>query len=575
MESSTHLAVAFGLLSLLYYLYTLVLPRPLGYIPYEPQNARRPFGDMPSIVRLGRQTGSLSPGMFDIARRLHTPLAQVLTPGFTDPFLVLNDPREIEDILLRRNREFDRSPTTTRLFAPLVPHSTLAQLTTPSLRAQKRLWADAMNADFLRRAVAPNIHAAALDLVELWTLRASLPPDEPISVSRDFNHAALDAIWVAVLGSHPGITRRAIAALSPAPSTPPSEESLRRLRSAEVIEAAMEAAHCLVHASMNSILSRLTILRFRLSPTFRRFSATLDAEIKRLMTESVARLATEKTGTDTDTCAMDLVLRRALRQSPPPPDPARDPAMLQELLLLLMAGHDSTANTLSWFVKLMASHQPIQARLRSAVRRLPPASVSAAGILDAHIPYLDAVMEETARVSGTAAVISRQATVETTVLGYRVPKGTNVLLNTHMVEEPVGVEEGVRSATSRGAQGRRIRGGLEGEAGRGMGEFRPERWLVVGEGGEEVFDGNALPGLIFGGGLRGCFGEFCGGRQLVRVVMLTLWGVIQENDWRCRSSGSSSFIWSTISSFCRCPRSCRTCRPASASFASPTCVMSG
>lgn len=510
MEYSTHLAIAiaFGLLSLAYYLYTLVLPRPLGYIPYERKNVHRPFGDMPSIVRLGRQTGSLSPGMFDIARRLNTPLAQVLTPGFADPFLVLNDPREIEDIVLRRNREFDRSPTTTRLFAPLVPHSTLAQLTTPALRAQKRLWADAMNADFLRRAVAPNIHAAALDLIELWTLRASLTPDQPISVSRDFNHAALDAIWVAVLGSHPGITRRAITALSPVPASAPSEESLRRLRSAEVIEAAMESAHYLVHASMTSVLSRLTILRIRLSPKFRRFSATLDAEIKRLMSESVARLATEKnTGTDTDTCAMDLVLRRALRQDPPPRDPTTDPAMLEELLLLLMAGHDSTANTLSWFVKLISSHQAIQTRLRAAVRRLPP-NVDAAAILDANIPYLDAVMEETTRVSGTAAVISRQATVETTVLGYRVPKGTNVLLNTHMVEEPVGVEEGVRSATSRGAQGRRVRGGLDGEAGRGMGEFRPERWLVEGEGGGgEVFDGNALPGLIFGGGLRGCFGE--------------------------------------------------------------------
>ncbi|KAK0751289.1 cytochrome P450 [Schizothecium vesticola] len=504
MEYSTHLAIAFGLLSLVYYLYTLTLPRPLGHIPYERHNVRRPFGDMPGIVRLGRETGSLSPGMFDIARRLNTPLAQVLTPGFVQPFLVLNDPRECEDILLRRNREFDRSPTTTRLFAPLVPHSTLAQLTTPALRAQKRLWADAMNADFLRRAVAPNIHAAALDLIELWTLRAALTPDLPISVSRDFNHAALDAIWVAVLGSHPGITRRAITDLSPTPSSPPSPDALRRLRSAAVIEAAMESAHHLVHASMNSVLSRLTILRIRLSPTFRRFSATLDAEIRRLMTESVARLATEKT--ETDTCAMDLVLRRALRQDPPPRDPTTDPAMLEELLLLLMAGHDSTANTLGWFVKLMASHQEVQARLREAVRRLPE-GVDAAGILDANVPYLDAVMEETARVSGTAAVVARQAVVETTVLGYRVPKGANVLLNTHIMEEPGVVEEGVRSMTSQAAQGRRGRGGLEGEAGRGMGEFRPERWLVVGEEGEEVFDGNALPGLIFGGGLRGCFGK--------------------------------------------------------------------
>ncbi|KAK1834067.1 cytochrome P450 3A24 [Podospora conica] len=507
MEYSIHLAVAFGLLSGLYYLYTLTLPRPLGDIPYERQNVHRPFGDMPSIVRRSKENGALSVAMFDIARRLNTPIAQVLTPGFVPPFLVLNDPREVEDILLRRNREFDRSPTTTRLFAPIVPRSTLAQLTTPALRAQKRLWADAMNADFLRRVVAPNIHLAALDLIELWTLKASLAPSSaPIPVSHDFNHAALDAIWVAVLGSHPGITRAHIAALSPLPTTPPSESVLAARRSAAVIEAAMESAHTLVHAAMNSILSRLTILRLRLSPTFRRFSATLDAEIRRLMTDAVARLSHPDTA---DTCAMDLVLRRALRQVPAPPDPAADPAMLQELLLLLMAGHDSTANTLAWFVKLMASHQAAQARLRAAVRACP-AGLDAAGILDASVPYLDAVIEETARVSGTAAAVARQAVVDTTVLGYRVPKGTNVLLSTHLVDEGVVgrvVEEGVRSATSRGAQGRRVRGGLEGEAGRGLAGFRPERWLVTGEDGEEVFDGNALPGLIFGGGLRGCFGK--------------------------------------------------------------------
>jgi len=510
MASSIPLAVAFGVLGLVYFLYRFAMPRPLGYIPYDPTNARKPFGDLPSIVRRSKETGSLSPGMFDIARKLKTPIAQILTPGFVPPFIVLNDPRETEDIMLRRNREFDRSPTTTRLFAPLVPRSTLAQLTTPELRAQKRLWSGVMNADFLRRVVAPNIHLAALDLIELWTLKAASASGAPISVAKDFNHAALDAIWVAILGSNPGIIRREITTLSPSPTTPPSEADLRRLYSASIVEDAMENAHAVVHSSMNSILSRLTILLIRLSPTFRRFSATRDAEIHRLMTEAVARLSTNPD--ENDTCAMDLVLRRSLltaaKAGLPPPDPTQDPAMLQELLLLLMAGHDSTANTLSWFVKLMAAHQGIQGRLREAVRGVANLT-TAAEILDANLPYLDAVIEETARVSGTAPVIARQAVVETTVLGYRIPKGANVLMNTHLVDEGlVDVEDGVRSATSQSAQGKRLRGGLDGEAGRGLGEFRPERWLVKDEGGREVYDGNALPGLIFGGGLRGCFGKF-------------------------------------------------------------------
>lgn len=37
--------------------------------------------------------------------------------------------------------------------------------------------------------------------------------------------------------------------------------------------------------------------------------------------------------------------------------------------------------------------------------------------------------------------------------------------------------------------------------------FEPRRWLVRDENGGEVFDGNALPTLVFGGGFRGCFGK--------------------------------------------------------------------
>jgi hypothetical protein len=117
-------------------------------------------------------------------------------------------------------------------------------------------------------------------------------------------------------------------------------------------------------------------------------------------------------------------------------------------------------------------------------------------------------MEETVRVAATAGIIVRRVAVDTEVLGYRVPKGSNLILNTRLTVPHYGVPEERRSATSRVAQERRTRGGLDGESGRDLAKFEPRRWLVTDDSGNEVFDPNELPANVFGGGFRGCFGEF-------------------------------------------------------------------
>ncbi len=167
-------------------------------------------------------------------------------------------------------------------------------------------------------------------------------------------------------------------------------------------------------------------------------------------------------------------------------------------------------------MKLIASHPHIQGTLRSALLSSFPSSAadssppSAAQILDADIPYLDAALEETVRVSATAGIVARRATVATTVIGCPVPAGTELVLNTRFARTPISVPEDHRSASSRAVQAKRGAGsgGLDGESGRDLHCFEPRRWLGRGEGGEDVFDASALPSLVFRGGLRGCFGEF-------------------------------------------------------------------
>ncbi|KAK0708046.1 cytochrome P450 [Lasiosphaeris hirsuta] len=537
MAPSVYLVAPLAVISFVGWFYWKLFPTPLPGIPYTVSSLNRVMGDALGIKENARVSRESSAGIFAIGRKLGSPIAQVLITSFSASLVIVDDPREAEDILIRRNREFDRSPLTTKLFKPMLPHSTLSQMTTPALKSQKRLWSDVMGGDFLRRVVAPNIHIAALELVELWRIKARQAEGEPLDVTGDFGDAALDAIYVAILGSKLGVLRRRIykaEAEGGAKVEPVSEAEAMKLESAAIVQQAMEYVNEIVDLGATSIYPPWTFFWLQLTPTHRRFKKIAHDEVRRLMVlacERFRRIETDgkREGDELETCAMDLVLRReiiaAKKSGKPAHDPTNDPAMIQELLLLLLAGHDSTANTLSWFVKIMALHPTIQTRLRAALTAAFPShktspAFTAAAILDADIPYLEATLEETVRFSATSGIVARLALVDTEVLGRRVPAGTNVLLNTRVLERPYEVAEHLRSATSQAAHTKRERGGIEGDAGRGLDLFEPARWLVK-EGDREVFDAYALPNLIFGGGLRGCFGKRLAMQEL-KIIMVDL-----------------------------------------------------
>jgi len=499
------------------WLYWSLFPRPLPGLPHFPESTKRIFGDGPNVKSQGRVLREPSFAMFSLNRKLGVPLFQLLLTSLTTPAIVIDDPREVEDILLRRNKEFDRSTLTTELFSQILPHATLSQVTTPALKAQKRLWSDVMHPDFLRRVVAPNLQTAAMELVELWNLKAERAAGEPFDVSDDFQSTALDAIWVAILGSRIGVLRHEIDKLRFGKK--PNPETAATI---ELVRFAVDKGSRIVDAGVASLWPAITFFIMSFTPSYRRFMRTGYVTVQKLMREACDRYhkLSEKSGDDggddegaeLDTCAMDFVLRReimtAKKEGKPAPDPTNNPAMLQELWLLLLAGHDSTASTLMWFVKFMALNPRAQANLRDALRVAFDSKLPTSGaILEADIPLLDATIEETIRCAATAAITTRRALVDTTILGHRIPAGANVILNLRIREEPFEVDESLRSVTSQTAQAKRTRGGFEGDSGRNLDLFEPRRWMYQDERGKDMFDAYSLPSLNFGGGFRGCFGR--------------------------------------------------------------------
>ncbi len=142
-------------------------------------------------------------------------------------------------------------------------------------------------------------------------------------------------------------------------------------------------------------------------------------------------------------------------------------------------------------------------------------------IVKREIPYLDAVIEEILRCTQTNGAV-RKAKVDTEVLGYHIPAGTDVYMLSNgpsFMSPGFEIEESRRSPSSQANNGKS--GGVWNTT--DMGTFKPERWLAHDEKGAEVYDAQAGPHLAFGLGPRGCFGKKLAYTQLRIMIVLVVW----------------------------------------------------
>lgn len=142
---------------------------------------------------------------------------------------------------------------------------------------------------------------------------------------------------------------------------------------------------------------------------------------------------------------------------------------------LMLAGEDTTAQTLAWTSWFVAGHTEVQHRLAEEADEVlgeepVPGDPEAVG----QLTYCEAVLRETLRLKSVVNAMTLQALTDTTVCGTAIPAGTRLLTAFRSVGRTAGGPE-----------------------------FRPERWLDQAEApGQKSF-------LAFGAGPR-----FCPGRNL-------------------------------------------------------------
>lgn len=107
--------------------------------------------------------------------------------------------------------------------------------------------------------------------------------------------------------------------------------------------------------------------------------------------------------------------------------PMSDRELRDEMMTLLLAGHETTAVSLSWTWYLLALNKPTEAKLLGELKDvLGDRDATAADI--PRLRYTESVIKESMRLYPPAWGIGRRALSAFEVGGYRLPAGTNIFL---------------------------------------------------------------------------------------------------------------------------------------------------
>lgn len=107
-----------------------------------------------------------------------------------------------------------------------------------------------------------------------------------------------------------------------------------------------------------------------------------------------------------------------------------DKQVRDEIVTLFLAGHETTANALSWTWYLLAQHSAVEQKLHDELDSVLHGNSPTLADLK-NLPYSEQVLQEAMRLYPPVWNMSRQALTDVEIGGYIIPKGSEVNLNTY------------------------------------------------------------------------------------------------------------------------------------------------
>jgi cytochrome P450 len=104
-----------------------------------------------------------------------------------------------------------------------------------------------------------------------------------------------------------------------------------------------------------------------------------------------------------------------------------DRQLRDEVMTLILAGHETTANTLAWLWHLLSQHPEVEARARAEVERVLAGRAPTVHDIP-QLRYVTQVLDETLRLYPPAWAIARQTVKQDVLAGVHVPVSSRVII---------------------------------------------------------------------------------------------------------------------------------------------------
>jgi cytochrome P450 len=321
---------------------------------------------------------------------------------------------------------------------PIVGPNSVLTAVGPRHMRQRKLLLPPFHGEAVQRYTEMIAEAAERE-IDRW------PLGTPFELAPRMQAITLDVIMAGIFGVEG----------QPAPGTP--EDGLRRqIRQMVALSTRPEA----------QLFELLNLASDEPLGPLRAFLAQLDKHVYAVIE---GRRAEDRASTD----ILSLLLQAETEEG----ERLTDQELRDELLTLVLAGHETTANSLAWAFERLLRHPAAYERLREVAR----SSQDEDG-------YVEAVIHETMRSRPVIPIIGRRVKVPWQLGEYRVPAETPVLMSILLLHHREDVYPDPFA-------------------------FRPERFLGVKPG--------TYTWIPFGGGIRRCLGAALAMAEQ-RVVLLAI-----------------------------------------------------
>jgi cytochrome P450 len=309
-------------------------------------------------------------------------------------FYLLSHPALVEHALIEQPDVF------VKMYEPQKPKGLQLVLGQGLLTSKGDLWQrqrKLLQPVFQRRNIAsmlPQMASAGEQLIERWQ---SLAPGSDVDISGEMLRLALEVLTRTMFST--SVLHR-IDAIAPALDT------------------------CLRYAALTTMnpFSPPAFIPTRANRAFKRAMAALDEVIYGMIDE---RRADARQYGD----LLDLLLTS---QDSETGTGMSSRQLRDEMITIFTAGHETTANLMTWTLYLLAKHPDVQAKLRIELAQVLDGRIPAGEQLE-QLTYTKAVLSEALRLRPPAGILIRKVTRDTRLRNYALKAGNLAMISIYNI----------------------------------------------------------------------------------------------------------------------------------------------